>query len=151
MTDNRMEIKERRSDLLSKGITFLILAIISLIFALLPLVSSFAKETPLPFYLIGGLLFAAFISLFSFLIYKEFKPGYALLLDSHGFIDKKNVVDGIEIQWTNVSSVKLLGRRNVSYLGITLENSDIVIAKMKKSAADEMREIFFLKISHKKR
>lgn len=140
MADNRIEIKERRSDLLSKGITFLIFAIISLIFTLLPLVSSFAKETPLPFYLIGGLLFVAFISLFSFLIYKEFKPGYALLLDSHAFIDKKNVGEGIEIQWTNVSSVKLLGRRNVSYLGITLENSDIVIAKMKKGAADEMRE-----------
>ena len=140
MNNNRMEIKERKADLLSKGICFLFVAIIALVIGLLPLVSKLAAQSPIPFYLVGGILFAVFITLFVILIYREFNPKNALVLTASGFTDKNNVGEGIVIQWTNVASVKLLSRRNVSFLGITLENSDIIIAKMKKSLAEEMRE-----------
>ena len=135
-----MEIKERKADLLSRGISFLFLTIASLLIACLPLISKIASKTPLPFYIIGGGLFLIFITLFITLIYHEFNPKTVLLLTSTGFVDKKNVGEGIEVQWTNVSSVKLLQRRNIPYLGVTIENSDIIIAQMKKGLADEMRE-----------
>ena len=74
------------------------------------------------------------------MLFKESKPANALILSSRGFIDTKNVGPDIVIELTNVSSVKLLGKKDMPCLGITLENSDIVMARMKKKEIEEMRE-----------
>lgn len=140
MKENSIFIKEKRKDLFTRGFIILALMIVSLLCAFAPLLMTGIKDGRTAFYLIGGLLFVVFLSLFIYLIYKEFHPDTLLILGSRGFVDKKNVGDGIEIEWTNVASVKLLGNSNIPYLGITLENSDIVMAKMKKREAEEMRD-----------
>lgn len=140
MNDSKLEIKEQRKGLFAKGITFLLLMIASLLVAFLPLLYSNANSNALLFYITGGIAFAVFTFLFALLLYKECNPGNALILNSHGFKAIKNVGEDIEIEWTNVSSVKILGKKDTPYLGISLENCDIVIAKMRKNEADEMRE-----------
>ena len=140
MNDSKLEIKEQRKGLFAKGITYLFLMITSLLIAFLPLLYSNFKSNALIFYIIGGIAFALFSFLFAFLLYKECNPRNALIINSHGFKAIKHVGADIEIEWTNVASVKMLGKKETPFLGISLENCDIVIAKMGKKEADEMRE-----------
>ncbi|MBO5870002.1 MAG: hypothetical protein J6Q89_04560 [Clostridia bacterium] len=140
MKDNNIFIKERHPELFTKGFTLLALMIASLLCAFAPFLASGLQNNKKEFYLIGGLLFVIFTVLFVRLIYKEFYSSNLLILSSNGFIDNKNVGPNIEIEWTNVSSVKLLGNDEMPYLGISLDNCDIVMAKMKKHVADEMRD-----------
>ncbi len=140
MNENHIEIKEQRKNWLLKGFIILVLMLISLFIALLPLLFEFNKSANAAFLAIGGVLFTALTALFVLNLYKVCKPRISLILNAHGFIDTKNVGNGIEIEWTNVSSVKVLGKSDMPFLGICLENSDITMAKMKKNLAAEMRE-----------
>jgi hypothetical protein len=140
MNDNHIEIKERRASLVAKGIIFLFLAVFSLSIALLPYIIDEFKNNALTFYLAGGIAFCFFATMFIFLLFKECKPDNIIVLNSRGFIDNKNVGPNIEIEWTNVATVKLMGKKETPYLGITLENSDLVMAHMKKQYVEEMRE-----------
>lgn len=139
-TENNIEIKSQDKFWLLKGILCLVFMLTSLLVALFPLISDFAKAHSTTFYISGGIAFVAATALFAFLLYKECKPNNALILSAHGFIDNINVGENIEIEWTNVVSVKMLGKANMPFLGITLENTDIVLAQMKKNQAEEMRE-----------
>ncbi len=140
MNNKYIEIKEQRKDAFVKEILFLVLAIVSLTAALLPFILEAARKTPGPFFLLGGVAFAVFATLFLFNIFKDFKPNNALILNPKGFIDIKNVGDDIEIEWTNVSTVKLLGKGSTPFLGISLENIDIIMEKMKRNEAEIIRE-----------
>ena len=140
MKEKSIFIKEKHPDLFTKGFTLLGLMIASLICAFAPLLVAGFKNNKSDFYIVGGLLFFVFLALFVRLILKEFHPSNRLILKANGFYDKKSVGADIVIAWTNVASVKLLGDEDMPYLGITLDNSDIVMAKMKKQAADEMRD-----------
>lgn len=140
MKDNSIFIKEKRKDLFTRGFIILALMIVSLLCAFAPLLMDGINDGRTAFYAIGGILFVTFLSMFIYLLYKEFHPDTLMILGSRGFVDKKNVGENIEIEWTNVASVKLLGNTEMPYLGITLENSDIVMAKMKKREAEEMRD-----------
>lgn len=138
MNDNHIEIKERRGSLIAKGVIYLFLTVFSLTIALLPYIFSEFQDNSLIFSLSGGIAFCSFATLFVFLLFKECKPDSIMVLNSHGFTDRKNIGANIEIEWTNVSSVKLMGKKEMPYLGITLENADLVMAHMKKPYVEEM-------------
>ncbi len=140
MANSSIEIKGQQRDWLIKGFIYLGLMIMSLAFAFIPLLIGGMGSANIIFYALGGISFAAFTALFVLLLYKVCNPGVALILSARGFIDKKNVGEKILIEWTNVSSIKQLGKKGYLYLGISLENTDIVIAKMKSREAEEMRE-----------
>lgn len=140
MTENHIEIKERRASLVAKGIIFLFLAVFSLTIALLPYIVDEFKDNSLTFNLAGGIAFCFFATMFIFLLFKECKPDNILVLNSRGFTDNKNIGSHIEIEWTNVATVKLMGKKETPFLGITLENADLVMVHMKKPYAEEMRE-----------
>ena len=140
MNENHIEIKEQRKNWLLKGFIILVLMLISLFISLVPLLFEFNKSVNGVFSAIGGILFAVLTALFVINLYKVCKPKTTLILNAHGFIDTKNVGNGIEIEWTNVSSVKVLGKSDMPFLGICLENIDITMAKMKKNLAIEMQE-----------
>ena len=137
---NNINIKARNSNMLVQGISFLAFAVVSLAIALTPFLSSDAMKIKTLFFIVGGVLFLTFISLFVYLLYKECVPQNALIINSRGFIDLLNVGENIVIDWTNIANVKILGKNNVKYFTVTLENADIVLAKMKGKKADEMRE-----------
>lgn len=138
MKEKSIIVKERSSGLFAKGFAILILMLVSLLCALLPLLVADIKDIASYFYIAGGALFVLFTALFIALLYRECNPKDALILTAHGFTDIKNI--GTEIEWTNVSDVKLINRRDNPLLGISLENTDIVLAKMKKKQANEMRD-----------
>lgn len=138
MKEKSIIVKERSSGLFAKGFAVLILMLVSLLCALLPLLVADIKDIASYFYIAGGALFVLFTAMFIALLYRECNPKDALILTAHGFTDIKNI--GTEIEWTNVSDVKLINRRDNPLLGISLENTDIVLAKMKKKQANEMRD-----------
>ncbi len=138
--ENNIEIKKQDRFWLLKGIFCLLFMLGSLFIALLPLISDAAKQHSMFFYIFGGISFVLLTALFSYLLYKEMKPTNAIILNAHGFVDTINIGNGIEIEWTNVASVKMLGKANMPFLGVTLENTDLILENMKKSLADEMRE-----------
>ncbi len=138
--ENIIEIKKQQKGWFAKGLLFLALMLASLYVSLMPLVSDFANKNSNIFYVAGFSLFIIFTFAFVFNIYKTCKPANALVLSAHGFIDNINIGEGIEIEWTNVTAVKMLGKTNMPYLGVTLENTDFIISRMKKKAAAEMLE-----------
>ncbi len=140
MNENYIEIKEKRSGFLLKGFLLLASMLISLFFGSLPFITTSAKTLAGLFYLIGGTFFVVTLALFVLHLYKEMKPRNAMILKAHGFIDCINVGENIEIDWTNVSSVKMLGKKDDPFFGINLENTDIVLAKMNEKEADELRD-----------
>ncbi len=140
MNDKQIKIKERSRGYFTKGFFFLALMIFSLIYALYPVLSSRAVTGVTYYYALGGGAFAIFTGFFVFLIYKEFKPDSALILNARGFVDVYNVGKDIEIEWTNVASVKILGKKEEPFLGISLEDNDIVMSKMTKNKCEIMRE-----------
>jgi len=138
--ENIIEIKKQQKGWFGKGFLFLILMLVSLYISLMPLISAFANKNSSIFYVVGFSLFIIFTFAFVLNIYKTCKPDNALVLSARGFIDYINIGEGIEIEWTNVTAVKMLGKTNMPYLGVTLENTDYLISKMKKKAAAEMLE-----------
>ncbi len=138
MRDNHMEIKERQKDWLLKGFLYLGLMIVSLIFTFIPLFSGIAGGVL--FYILGGVAFAACTTLFVLLLYKVCNPSTAIVLTARGFTDKKNVGERIEIEWTNVSAIKQLGKKEMPFLGISLENPDIILSQMRTKEAEIMRD-----------
>ncbi len=140
MNDKQIQIKERSRGYFTKGIFFLILMTVSLLYAFYPILSSREVSGVTYFYALGGGAFAIFTGFFVFLLYKEFKPDNAFILNAHGFTDIYNVGKEIEIEWTNVASVKIMGKNEAPFLGISLEDNDIVMSKMAKNKAEIMRE-----------
>lgn len=140
MNDKQIQIKERSRGYFTKGIFFLILMTVSLLYAFYPILSSRAVSGVTYYYALGGGAFAIFTGFFSFLIYKEFKPDSAFILNARGFTDIFNVGKDIEIEWTNVASVKVMGKKENPFFGISLEDNDIVMSKMAKNKAEIMRE-----------
>ncbi len=138
--ENIIEIKGVSKNWLAKGVLTLALMLVSLYVALLPFVSLFAKQNALIFYIIGGVAFVAFTAYFVYLLYTECTPKNALILSARGFIDVNNIGQNVEIEWTNVTAVKILGKSNMPYLGITLDNVDIILNKIPKRNADEIRD-----------
>ena len=140
MNKNYIEIKEQRRDVLVKEIFILVMMIVSLTTALFPFLSETASETPGPFFIIGGIAFLSFTAIFVYFLYKDLHPDNAIVITDKGFVDYKNVGADIVVEWTNISSIKLLGRGASPFLGIMLENSDIIMEKMNRDEADLMRE-----------
>ena len=126
MNDNQILIKDKRKAIFVKGIIILLLMLISLFVALFPFISVNEKSIDIVFYIVGGVLFVLFTSIFIYILYKECKPNDALILTSKGFISPKHIGSEIQIEWTNVASVKILGKQDMPFLGISLENCDIV-------------------------
>jgi len=140
MNNNIIEIKKQQKNWFIKGIVYLLVMLLSLLIALLPLVINFGTSIQIGFHITGSIIFLPFAALFVILIINELNPGTAMTLTAHGFIDIINIGANIQIEWTNVSAVKMLGKENMPFLGITLENPDIILAKMKKSKAAEITE-----------
>ncbi len=140
MNNQITEIKNQQKNWFSKGIVFLTIILLSLFLALLPLITNVNVEIQIFLHLFGGVLFLTFSTLFAILLYYELYPKTAIKFTNKGFIDINNIGEGIEIEWTNIVAVKVLGKENMKFLGITLENPDIVIAKMKKNKAAEIIE-----------
>ncbi|MBR5279189.1 MAG: hypothetical protein IKU23_08030, partial [Clostridia bacterium] len=140
MNNQITEIKREQKNWFNKGIAFLAVMLISLFLALFPFISDVNIELQIFLHLFGGILFLVFATLFAILLYFEINPKTAIKFTNKGFIDIINIGENIEIEWTNISAVKVLGKENVKFLGITLENPDIVIAQMKKNKAAEIIE-----------
>lgn len=132
-------IKERRNDLLIKGIPLLVLIIASLILTFAPEIFTGISIMPSFFYLAGGLLTLLFGTLFVLVILRQSKPDTAMILTSRGFTDIRNIGEDIEVSWTNVASARIIDSEGERMLGISLENPDIVMEKMEKRPAAEMR------------
>lgn len=140
MTSSCMEIKEKRGNFIVKGIFWLFLALASLLCALLPYISAYASEKKLWFFLVGGAAFVFFTTLFVMLLVREIRPGNAMVLNSRGFRCASLLGSDMEIEWTNVAGIGVFGTKKTPLFGIRLENSDIVLARLGKKAADEMRD-----------
>lgn len=132
-------IKERRNDLLIKGIPLLVLIIASLLLTFAPEIFTEITIMPAFFYFAGGLLTLLFGTLFALVLLRQSRPDNAMVITSRGFTDIRNVGEDIEIGWTNVSSARIIDSDGEKMLGISLENPDIVMEKMEKRAASEMR------------
>lgn len=139
MKDERIIIRKRTKNFLIEGFIYLVLIIASLVVTLIPFISPDVK-TKAPFYLIGGIALIVFAALFVRLLISQSKPNEALILEKRGFTDLMNIGQGITVDWTNVSSAKLLGKDGNATINVTLENSDIVISKMKHSLAQALRK-----------
>ena len=138
--ENIIEIKKQNKNWFLNGFIYLFMMISSLFIALLPIINEFAKSNELTFVFVGIIVFLISAILYAINIFTVLKPKNAIVLSAHGFIDCINVGDGIEIEWTNVSAVKMLGKSNMPFLGVTLENTDLILSKMSKNLATEMRE-----------
>ncbi len=132
-------IKERRNDLLIKGIPLLVLIVASLLLTFAPEIFTGISIMPSFFYLAGGLLTLLFGTLFVLVILRQSKPDTAMILTSRGFTDIRNIGEDIDVSWTNVSSARIIDSEGEKMLGISLENPDIVMEKMEKRPAAEMR------------
>ncbi len=139
MQNNHIVIKEQQKNWLLKGFLYLGAMIAALAFTFIPLFSGNPSNKML-FYILGGLAFTVFTTLFVLLLYKVCNPGIALILNARGFIDKKNIGDRIVIDWKSISAVKQLGKKEMPYLGISLENIDTILSQMKSKDADAIRE-----------
>lgn len=138
--NNTICIKEKNKGLFTKGVLYLSLMIISLILTFLPVFIRKLADNSILFYCIGGLFFLISTVLFVLLLANELKPKDILILSSDGFYDLKNIGENLKVEWPNISSVKILGKKETPYLGINFENCDILIANMSKKNASEMRE-----------
>ncbi len=133
-----IEIKEKRNSFLLKGFIYLALTVISLFIALMPYIFVALNNDKMLYFLIGGVAFVGFTMTFVLHLYNEICPRNVLVITEKGFTDFLNIGD-YEIEWTNVASVKLIGKTDAQYLGISLENSDLVIENIKQKFADSIR------------
>lgn len=138
MNENIFEIKEKRSGYFAKGIVFLILAVLTLFIALFPYAFPYLKINTLLFLIPGGIGFIAFAILFVSHLNRECVPGNAMVLTDNGFTHFSSTGD-LEIEWTNVASIRLYGQSDSPCLGIYLENVDIVSAKLKNKYSETIR------------
>ena len=139
MNSNCISVKSNNASFLTKGIMWLALMVLSMICAFMPVFAGIEGGGATALKVVGWAVFAVSAVIFVLLLVSELRPRDAIVLDSRGFKENQHI-DGAEVEWTNVSSVGIYGTKKSPLFGITLENNDIVIDKLRKRAADEMRE-----------
>ena len=89
-------IKERRNDLLIKGIPLLVLIIASLLLTFAPEIFTEITIMPAFFYFAGGLLTLLFGTLFALVLLRQSRPDNAMVITSRGFTDiRANLEDNL--------------------------------------------------------
>ena len=139
MNSNCISVKSNNASFLTKGIMWLALMVFSMVCAFMPVFAGIEGGGATALRVVGWAVFAISAVIFVVLLIRELRPGDAIVLDSRGFKENQHI-DGLEVEWTNVSSVGIYGTKKSPLFGITLENNDIVIDKLRKRAADEMRD-----------
>lgn len=137
--NNHISVKARNASFLAKGILWLMLMLLSLACAMLPVFTSLSGGTAVALSAVGGVAFVASTAMFVMLIVREVRPIDALVLDQRGFRENLHLL-GADVEWTNVAEVGIYGTKKSPMFGITLENNDIVLDRLRKRAAEEMRD-----------
>lgn len=139
MNSNCISVKSNNASFLTKGMMWLALMILSMLCAFMPVFAGIEGGGATALRVVGWAVFAVSAVIFVLLLVNELRPRDAIVLDSRGFKENRHI-DGAEVEWTNVSSVGIYGTKKSPLFGITLENNDIVIDKLRKRAVDEMRD-----------
>ena len=139
MNSNCISVKSNNASFLTKGLMWLALMVFAMICAFMPVFAGIEGGGATALKIVGWTVFAVAAAVFVMLIIKELRPSDAIVLDSRGFRENRHI-DGVEVEWTNVSSVGIYGTKKSPLFGITFENNDIVIDKLRKRSADEMRD-----------
>ncbi len=136
-TDN-IRIKRKNSDFLLYGFLYLLLMIVGIFLTGLPFLSFAPNGSGARIFLIvlGVLCIGAGGTLYGMLLYRGLCPLDALIITNKGLTD--HLVggrDGVYIEWTNVSSMKIYGLSKSPMLGLSLENNESYLSNL--SGRDE--------------
>lgn len=100
-----------------------------------------AAASAVPCYLFGALLTLGGLGWYGYTLYQEIKKPDALVLTNKGFTNYLvGVKDGVYLDWTSVSSIKIFGRSDSPSLGLMVENPNTYLLKLTGKALDEARE-----------
>ena len=136
-TDN-IRIKRKNSDFLLYGFLYLLLMIVGIFLTGLPFLSFAPNGSGARIFLtvLGVLCIGAGGTLYGMLLYRGLCPLDALVITNKGLTD--HLVggrEGVYIEWTNVSSMKIYGLSKSPMLGLSLENNESYLSHL--SGRDE--------------
>lgn len=131
-TDN-IRIKRKNSDFLLYGFLYLLLMIVGIFLTGLPFLSFAPNGSGARIFLIvlGVLCIGAGGTLYGMLLYRGLCPLDALIITNKGLTD--HLVggrDGVYIEWTNVSSMKIYGLSKSPMLGLSLEDNESYLSHL---------------------
>lgn len=125
-TDN-IRIKRKNSDFLLCGGMYLLLVLVGIFLIGLPFLS-FAPSSggPKIFLVVLGILcIGVGGTLYGMLLYRGLCPQDALIITNKGMTNHLvGGKEGVYIEWTNVSSMKIFGLSKAPMLGLSLEDND---------------------------
>lgn len=137
-TDN-IRIKRKNSDFLLCGILYLLLILVGIFLIGLPFLS-FAPSGGSKIFLVilGILCIGTGGTLYGMLLYRGLCPQDALIITNKGMTNYlTGGKDGVYVEWTNVSSMKVFGLSKAPMLGLSLENNDSYLSMLNSRAARE--------------
>ncbi len=131
-TDN-IRIKRKNSDFLLYGFLYLLLILVGIFLVGLPFLSFAPNGNGSRIFLIvlGVLCVGAGGTLYGMLLYRGLCPQDALIITNKGLTD--HLVggrDGVYIEWTNVSSMKIYGLSKSPMLGLSLEDNESYLSNL---------------------
>lgn len=125
-TDN-IRIKRKNSDFLLYGGMYLLLILLGIFLIGLPFLSFAPSGSGAKIFLVvlGILCIGAGGTLYGMLLYRGLCPQDALIITNKGLTNHLvGGKDGVYIEWTNVSSMKVFGLSKAPMLGLSLEDND---------------------------
>ena len=140
MFRREFHVKRGTSTFLYKGFFYLFMMLLSMLCCLFPKLYYVSEAYMYYIVYIGLSACIYFAFMFVYTVYTGIKPLDALILTEEGIYDFINEPkNGIFIDWTNVSSVKIFGSEKMPLLGIELYDIEIISEMVKKAKGEELR------------
>lgn len=131
-TDN-IRIKRKNSDFLLYGVLYLLLVLVGIFLIGLPFLSFAPSGGSSGIFLVvlGILCVGAGGALYGLLLYRGLCPQDALIITNKGLTNYLlGGKEGVYIEWTNVSSMKVFGLSKAPMLGLSLEDNDSYLSML---------------------
>ncbi len=138
--NDNIRIKKKEANFFLYGFGSLLLVLLGIFLIGLPFLLEMEGAALLLLPIIGSLVLVVGGILYALVVYRGLKPKDALIITNKGFTNcLLGGKDGVYVEWTGITSMKVFGLTKSPMLGLSLADNDAYLASLDGSALKDAR------------
>lgn len=138
--NDNIRIKKKEAYFFLYGFGSLLTVLLGIFLIALPFLLELEGSALLLLPIIGSLVLVVGGTLYALVVYRGLKPKDALIITNKGFTNcLLGGKDGVYVEWTGVTSMKVFGLTKSPMLGLSLADNDAYLATLDGSALKDAR------------
>ncbi len=138
--NDNIRIKKREAYFFLFGFGSLLAVLLGIFLIALPFLMSLEGSALLLLPIIGSLVLVVGGAFYALVVYRGLKPKDALIITNKGFTNcLLGGKDGVYVEWTGVTSMKVFGLTKSPMLGLSLADNDAYLASLSGGALKDAR------------